>query len=156
MKLLLFCVFAAAAVAKETPTLRLPDDVQPVRYDLQLNIMPAQDTFTGNIGIEVRVKKGTPVVWLNSAGLTIASAKVDGKSAKVVTGDGEVIGIEKETPFAPGMSRIEIAYSGSFQKNNVEGLFKQTDGDSSYVFTQFEPISARRAMPCFDEPGFKT
>jgi cytosol alanyl aminopeptidase len=156
MKLFLFLAMAAAMVAKETPALRLPGDTQPVRYDLDLSIVPAQDTFTGTIGIDVQVKRAAPVIWLNSVGLNIASVKVNGKAAKVVTGGSEVVGIQADSPFAPGAARLEIAYSGNFQKNDVEGLFKQTDSDASYVFTQFEPISARRAMPCFDEPGFKT
>jgi cytosol alanyl aminopeptidase len=157
MKLLLcFVIAALVGVAKETPTLRLPEDVRPVRYELQLGIMPGQDTFTGTVAIDVQVKKAVPVIWLNSAGLKIASAKVDGKPAKVITGTNEFLGVEGDKPFSPGAARIEIAYSGAFQKNDVEGLFKQTDGEASYIFTQFEPISARRAMPCFDEPGFKT
>ena len=61
MKLLLcFVIAALAGVAKETPMLRLPEDVQPVRYELQLSIMPAQDTFTGTVAIDVQVKKVGP------------------------------------------------------------------------------------------------
>ncbi len=157
MKLFLFLALASLAAAAEAPNLRLPGDVQPTRYDLRLDILPAQDTFTGTIAIDVQVKKTTPVIWLNSAGLKIASASVDGKSAKVVTGSNDAfIGIEGGSPFNPGAARIEITYSGNFQKNDVEGLFKQSDANASYVFTQFEPTSARRAIPCFDEPGFKT
>jgi alanyl aminopeptidase len=157
MKLLLcFAVAALAGIAKEAPGLRLPEDAQPVRYELQLNIMPAQDTFTGTVTIDVRVKKSIPVIWLNSSGLRIGSAKVDGKQAKVVTGSNQLIGIQGEKPFSPGAARIELAYSGEFRNNDVEGLFKQTDADAAYVFTQFEPTSARQAIPCFDEPQFKT
>src|SRR4051794_22380655 len=157
MKLFLFLALASLASAAEAPNLRLPGDVQPTRYDLRLDILPAQDTFTGTIAIDVQIKKTTPVLWLNSASLKIASVSVDGKSAKVVTGSNDaLIGIEGGAPFNPGGARIEITYSGNFQKNDVEGLFKQSDANASYVFTQFEPTSARRAIPCFDQPGFKT
>ena len=76
----------------------------------------------------------------------IASATVSGKPAKVLQGGTEFIGLSGG-PFAPGPARIEIAYSGALLKNDVEGLFKQTDGADSYILTQFEPTSARRAIP---------
>src|SRR5208282_1418714 len=35
------------------------------------------------------------------------------------------------------------------------GIFQVKDGDHWYIYSQFEDISARRAVPCFDEPGYK-
>src|SRR3954470_13438992 len=85
-----------AFAAGEEPKLRLPGDVEPVRYELDLNLTPAKDTFNGTVAIDVQVKKPTPVIWLNSSGLTIASAKVGGAPAKVVTSGTEFIGLSGE------------------------------------------------------------
>ena len=155
MKLCVLALLPLIVCSQEAPKLRLPDDVRPIRYELDLNLTPSNDGFDGKVAIEVDVKKSTSVIWLHSSDLTIASATVSGKPAKVLQGGTEFVGLSGG-PFAPGPARIEIAYSGPLLKNDVEGLFKQTDGTDSYILTQFEPTSARRAIPCFDEPAFKT
>ena len=38
----------------------------------------------------------------------------------------------------------------------MEGLYQVKQGDQAYAYTHFEPLSARRAFPIFDEPRFKT
>jgi len=47
--------FAAALVAQSgPPAFRLPGDVQPLRYRLDLTVIPAQEEFTGTAEIQVR------------------------------------------------------------------------------------------------------
>src|SRR5256885_96447 len=50
---------------------------------------------------------------------------------------------------------VEIAWSVKFNES-LEGVYKVVSEGNAYVFTQFEAISARNSIPCFDEPGIKT
>ena len=70
---LLLC--AACALAAP-PKLRLGDSVRPLRYRLDLTVIPRQDDFAGKIEIDLDVRQATDAVWLNSRGLTIDSAEL--------------------------------------------------------------------------------
>lgn len=149
----------AWSACADPPTLRLPGDVRPVRHRLELTLIPAQDSFSGKIAIDLEVQRPADTVWMNSRKLTIDSAviRANGRSftAKVTHQGTEFVGFSVPSPLVAGPAKIEIAFHGEFNKTGSDGLFKEEDGGSSYIFTQFESIDARRAFPCFDEPNFK-
>src|SRR6185369_10276283 len=158
MRFLLAAMLLAAqwSIAQEAPpALRLPGTVRPLHYAAELTVKPAESTFSGTIDIEVEVLRETSVVWLNARFLTIDSARIDGRSAQVVAGGDDFVGLRPDAPLAAGKARLRIEYRGELSDRDTAGAFRQHEAGEWYVYTQGEPIYARRVFPCFDEPGYK-
>src|SRR5450830_160224 len=146
----------------EAPKLRLPAGAVPTRYAAELWVDPSKETFKGRVEIRISLKGESDTLWLNGKELAIESA-----SAVPATGPKEAIPAEASAAgtdyirihfqrnLPPGEYDVTLAYTGRLDLRDTQGLFRQREGDDWYVFSQFESIFARRAFPCFDEPGFK-
>jgi cytosol alanyl aminopeptidase len=142
--------------ASEAPRFRLGDSAAPERYQVELTLSPAEETFSGTVDIQVNLRQPQSTIWLNATNITVEQATVNAVAAQPVTEGTDFLGLKMDQPAGPGAARIHIAYTGHISHKSSDGLFLNKAGQDRYIFSQFEPTSARLAFPCFDEPGFKT
>lgn len=139
--------------------LRLDRSVVPRRYDLDLSVDPRSPRFSGRVSIEVELSRPTDEIALHAEGLRLASASVvaAGRAhpAQATPGIHGGLLLSLEEVLAAGPARIELAWDAAFSDVS-HGLYRLRERDRWYAFTQFQPLSARRAFPGFDQPEFKT
>ena len=149
-----------AGNAPAPPKFRLPSEVAgPVRYAVDLTIVPDRDTFTGAIDIDLNFKQSTPILWLNADKIAVKVASLSSAgqevAVEVIPTPKDYVGFAFAHPVGPGAARLHVSYQGEISRKDMQGIFQVKDGGEWYVYSQFENIGARRAYPCFDEPAYK-
>lgn len=165
-----------------TPYLRLPRSLTPSKYQLSLQpYFPAgQDiwyppernfTFDGNVTITIDCVEKTDNITLHMYKIHLKNESI----RLVDTVNGEQVQLsghtyDKKTQFVTFFLRsgslqpdheyqLHLSYIGQLVGSDLAGFYPSSyleDGEIKWlVATQFEPTDARRALPCFDEPGYK-
>ena len=144
----------------------LPNNVKPLRYAIHLTPDLDAYTFDGEETIDVEVLEATDTIVLNAAEMSVSAASimdagnaaVDASAIELNAAD-ETVSISFPSAIQPGPAVLRIAFTGELN-DRLTGFYRseytRADGTSrTMATTQFEPSSARRSIPCWDEPALK-
>src|SRR5579872_2160133 len=126
----------AVAAAQTPPPFGLSDDAVPRHYSVELTVDPDRDAFDGVVKIDIDLRKRMPTIWLNAAGLAVSETdlQVNGHFAPIraTVHDGEVLGIEMETPAGPGRALLTLRYKAPLADKAIIGPYRLLFEDHWY------------------------
>jgi puromycin-sensitive aminopeptidase len=141
---------------------RLPDSVIPSRYELTLTPDLPTSSFTGEVTIALTVREPVTEILLNATELRIESAILtpSQQHAEITLDEAsERCRFRFAHTVPTGGTRLHVRFQGTLN-DKLRGFYRSRvrapSGQERWLAaTQFEATDARRAFPCWDEPGLK-
>eukprot|EP01135_Chromosphaera_perkinsii_P002093 Nk52_evm27s217 gene=Nk52_evmTU27s217 len=157
------------AEVKSLFTGRLPAYVIPKLYRVHWDVNVDADVkrFHGKVDIEIELLQSTDELIIHCLDLDLHNVLIE-TSTRVFKSKEEILDKGNEIAYLRFADLIlvskscilSMSFSGNF-KSEGTGLSKfpfenaATGEKEHIIFTQFQPVLARCAFPCFDEPGLK-
>lgn len=156
---------AVAAPEVKNATTQLPRSVRPAHYDI--SVVPHADSlaFDGHVAIALDVLEPTATITLNAADMAFSNTMLTGSRGKPLTpkvsidADAQTATFTFGRPLAPGRYTLATDYTGKIgtQANGLFAIDYDTrQGKKRALYTQFENSDARKFVPSWDEPNYKT
>ena len=145
---------------------RLPLNIKPKRYTLDLKPDLREFVFLGQETIDLEIIESTSTIILHSLDIEIQNCnlilpqQIPIEPIQTIsdknTGTIRFI-FDQELPKGP--ATLKLDFTGEIN-DRLRGFYRShyfsVDGDEHHLATtQFEATEARRAFPCWDEPSFK-
>lgn len=154
-------------VSNKDTGVRLPGEVVPRHYGIELTPDLTAATFAGSVAVDIDIVSSVTEIVCNAAELDITGAHLVTEGASVELDAAADATTERLTltrrdgldGFEPGSARLMIDFNGVLN-DQLRGFYRSTyddDAGNTHVIatTQFESTDARRAFPCWDEPALK-
>ncbi|NXU50999.1 AMPE aminopeptidase, partial [Turnix velox] len=149
---------------------RLPTDVNPIHYNLEIKPEMEKDIYTGTVSVYITLESSTSYLWLHlretkitemptlwrSSGQQIALTdcfEYKPQEYIVMKTEAELSVTNENDPYI-----LTLKFEGRLNGSLV-GFYRTTYTEGgvikSIAATDHEPTDARKSFPCFDEPNKK-
>jgi aminopeptidase N len=145
----LLFLYSIASSRDDNGLLERAPPVSPRRYQITLHVNPDESAYNGTVFIYFSLKERIKLLTVNSA-VVVNRITLNGRNRTFYSGKHDILIDTNGLP--TGEHVMSIDFHGIIKKEQ-SGFFKDSHG---LLLSHFEPISARTAFPCFDEPFLKS
>ena len=126
--------------------------IQDVNYELELELVEGRETYTGRVVITFGLHPNDGPLFLDFSG-RVRSVRANGTGVEPDHRDHRLWLTREQLRMH---NRLVIEYENDYDVTG-DGLhhFVDPEDGATYVYSNLEPFSAHRIVPCFDQPDIK-
>ncbi len=145
-------------LADEIAIFRLPQSIQPTEQAIELTLDPNKPDYTGRTVFQLDIKEDVERIGIYQIGIEMStitlSSGTSSRPLEATAADYDINWLADGKMIKAGQYELSIEFNAKLSTDSL-GMHSSRFEGNNYIFTQFESMYARRAIPTFDEPSFK-